>query len=221
LGSRVSLDLAGLWFRSPRDADTWQGLINNALVENIPGASASLNVVGMGEELAKGNVIDALKLGMPAQIKSAVKAYDFATEGVRTGNEKIRVAKEALTNGEIIGTALGYNPTQVAKTQRMVRTVMDRKKELAEQKKELLSDVKVAFRRLRNGDPGAREELNDAFAEVRDYNDKIGNPLYRIEPDTVINAILASTEEELFDIAGMGLNLEEALYAKKGDIKPQ
>jgi len=214
LGSRVSLDLAGLWFRSPRDADTWKGLINNALVENIPGASASLNIVDMGEKIAEGNIIDALKVGMPAQIKAAVKAYEFATEGVRTGNEKIRVAKEDLTNADIIGVAIGYSPTEVAKTQRFARMVTGRIKELNEQKTELLKDVKIAFRRVRNGDPGARAELNAAFAEVRDYNKKIGNPAYVIDPYTVLTAMETSAEDDLFDIAGMGLDVNEAVLAQ-------
>jgi hypothetical protein len=221
LGSRVSLDLAGLWFRSPRDADTWKGLINNALVENIPGASASLNIVGMGEEIAKGNILDALKLGMPAQIKAGVKAYEFATEGVRTGNEKIRVAKEDLTNADIIGTAIGYNPTEVSKTQRFARTVTERIKELKEQQTELLKDVKIAYRRLRNGDPGARAELDAAFAEVREYNKKIGNPAYEVDPYTVVTAMNASFEDDMFDIAGMGLDLDEAVFAKQSNMKPQ
>jgi hypothetical protein len=221
LGSRVSLDLAGLWFRSPRDADTWKGLINNALVENIPGASASLNIVGMGEEIAKGNILDALKLGMPAQIKAAVKAYEFATEGVRTGNEKIRVAKEDLTNADIIGVAIGYNPTEVAKAQRFARTFTGRIKELNEQKTELLKDVKIAYRRVRNRDPGARAELNEAFAEVRDYNKKIGNSAYQIDPMTVLTAMETSAEDDLFDVAGMGLDLNEALFVKQGRLQPQ
>ena len=219
LGSRVSLDLAGLWFRSPRDADTWKGLINNALVENIPGASASLNIVDMGEKIAEGNIIDALKAGMPAQIKAAVKAYEFATEGVRTGNEKIRVAKEDLTNADIIGVAIGYSPTEVAKTQRFARMVTGRIKELNEQKTELLKDVKIAYRRVRNGDPGARDELNAAFAEVRDYNKKIGNPAYVIDPYTVLTAMETSAEDDLFDIAGMGLDVNEAVLA--GGMGPQ
>jgi hypothetical protein len=214
LGSRVSLDLAGLWFRSPRDADTWKGLINNALVENIPGASASLNIVDMGEKIAEGNIIDALKVGLPAQLKAAVKAYEFATEGVRTGNEKIRVAKEDLTNADIIGVAIGYSPTEVAKTQRFARTVTGRIKELNEQKTELLKDVKIAYRRVRNGDPGARAELNAAFAEVRDYNKKIGNPAYVIDPYTVLTAMETSAEDDLFDIAGMGLDVNEAVLAQ-------
>jgi hypothetical protein len=215
LGSRVSLDLAGLWFRSPRDADTWKGLINNALVENIPGASASLNIVDMGEKIAEGNIIDALKVGLPAQLKAAVKAYEFATEGVRTGNEKIRVAKEDLTNADIIGVAIGYNPTEVAKTQRLARTVTGRIKELNEQKTELLKDVKIAYRRVRNGDPGAQAELNTAFAQVRDYNKKIGNTAYEIDPYTVLKAIETSSEEELFDLAGMGLDVDEATFTQK------
>ena len=221
LGSRVSLDLAGLWFRSPRDADTWKGMFNNALVENIPGASASLNIVDMGEEIAKGNILDALKVGMPAQLKAAVKAYEFATEGVRTGNEKIRVAKEDLTNADIIGVAIGYNPTEVAKAQRFARTFTGRIKELNEQKTELLKDVKIAYRRVRNRDPGARAELNEAFAEVRDYNKKIGNSAYQIDPMTVLTAMETSSEDDLFDVAGMGLDLNEALFVKQGRLQPQ
>jgi hypothetical protein len=107
----------------------------------------------------------------------------------------------------------------VSKTQRFARTVTERIKELKEQKAELLKDVKIAYRRLRNGDPGARDELNAAFAEVREYRKKIGNPAYDIDPMTVITAMEASSEDDLFDIAGMGLDVNEAVLAQ--GMKPQ
>lgn len=212
LGSRVSLDLTGLWFRAPRDADTWVGTFENALVENIPGASASLNVVAMGEKFAKGDVMEALKIGLPAQIKAGVKTFEFATEGVRTGNEKIRMAKEDISNSQLVGTALGMNPTEIAKLQKRGRFVTSRLKELADQKVELLNDAKIAVRRVRNGDAGAEAERDEAFAAIREYNDKVGNPLYEITASQVLASLMASTKDELYDIDGLGLDMKENIY---------
>jgi hypothetical protein len=50
---------------------------------------------------------------------------------------------------------------------------------------------------------------------VRDYNKKIGNTAYEIDPYTVLKAIETSSEEELFDLAGMGLDVDEATFTQK------
>jgi hypothetical protein len=215
VGSRVSLDLLGLWFRAPRDADTWAGTVNNMLVENIPGASASLNMVAMGEEFSKGNVTDALKVGLPAQFKSAVKAYDFATEGVRTKTEKIKLRAEDITNSDIIGTALGYNPTEVAKVQRRGRDFNNRIKELGDAKSELLGAYKSALRRIRNGDADGYELANKAADDIRKFNSKIGNKDFAITLENITNSARGSLSEEKYDIEGMGLNEVESYYVGK------
>lgn len=215
VGSRVSLDLMGLWFRAPRDADTWVGTVNNMLVENIPGASASLNMVAMGEEFSKGNVIDALKVGLPAQFKSIVKAYDFATEGVRTKTEKIKLPAEDITNSDIAGTALGYNPTEVAKVQRRGRDFNNRVKELGEAKSELLGAYKSALRRIRNGDADGYELANKAADDIRKFNSKIGNKYFAITMENIVNSARGSLSEEKYDVEGMGLNEVESYYVRK------
>jgi hypothetical protein len=215
IGSRVSLDLMGLWFRAPRDADTWAGTVNNMLVENIPGASASLNMVAMGEEFSKGNVTDALKVGLPAQFKSAVKAYDFATEGVRTKTEKIKLPAEDITNSDIIVTALGYNPTEVAKVQRRGRDFNNRVKELGDAKSELLGAYKSALRRIRNGDADGYELANKAADDIRKFNSKIGNKYFAITTENIVNSARGSLSEEKYDIEGMGLNEVESYYVRK------
>ena len=215
VGSRVSLDLLGLWFRAPRDADTWVGTVNNMLVENIPGASASLNMVAMGEEFSKGNITDALKVGLPAQFKSAVKAYDFATEGVRTKTEKIKLRAEDITNSDIIGTTLGYNPTEVAKVQRRGRDFNNRIKELGDAKSELLGAYKSALRRIRNGDADGYELANKAADDIRKFNSKIGNKDFAITMENIVNSARGSLSEEKYDIEGMGLNEVESYYVQK------
>jgi hypothetical protein len=215
VGSRVSLDLMGLWFRAPRDADTWVGTVNNMLVENIPGASASLNMVAMGEEFSKGNVTDALKVGLPAQLKSIVKAYDFATEGVRTKTEKIKLRAEDITNSDIIGAALGYNPTEVAKVQRRGRDFNNRIKELGDAKSELLGAYKSALRRIRNGDADGYELANKAADDIRKFNSKIGNKDFAITMENIVNSARGSLSEEKYDIEGMGLNEVESYYVRK------
>jgi hypothetical protein len=215
VGSRVSLDLMGLWFRAPRDADTWVGTVNNMLVENIPGASASLNMVAMGEEFSKGNVTDALKVGLPAQLKSIVKAYDFATEGVRSKTEKIKLRAEDITNSDIIGAALGYNPTEVAKVQRRGRDFNNRIKELDDAKSELLGAYKSALRRIRNGDADGYELANKAADDIRKFNSKIGNKDFAITMENIVNSARGSLSEEKYDIEGMGLNEVESYYVQK------
>lgn len=214
-GSRVSLDLASMWFRAPRDADTWSQTVNNALVENIPGASASLNIVSMGEEMAKGNVLKGLEVGLPAMVRAPIKAYRLSTEGVRTQNEKIKLAAEDISNAEIIGAALGFNPTQVAKVQQQNRDVLNSRGKLNDQKTELLGAYKQAVRRIQNGDEDGQEEARAAVEDIMEYNKKVGNPYYGISYANMYRSLTGSVAEAKYDIQGMGLNELESEYAKK------
>jgi hypothetical protein len=214
-GSRVSLDLVGMWFRAPKDADTWTQTINNALVENIPGASASLNIVTMGEEIAKGNVLKGLEVGLPAMLKAPLKAYRLETEGVRTQTEKIKLANEEISNTAIIGAVLGFNPTQVAKMQQENRDILNRRKELQEEKSDLLGAYKRAVRRIQNGDADGQEEARKAFKDIMDYNKKVGNPYFGISYANIYKSLTGAASEAKYDIQGMGLNEVESYYAEK------
>lgn len=214
-GSRVSLDLAGLWFRAPKDADTWAQTVNNALVENIPGASASLNIVSMGEEFAKGNVIDGFAVGMPAMFKAWAKAYNFQTEGLRTKTEKIKMGKEEFSDAMIVGAVLGFNPTEVAKLQQTNRDILGRTRELQEKKSELLGAYKQAVRRIQNGDPDGQEKAREAFKDIMEYNKKVGNPYFGISYANIYKSLAGAAAEEKYDLQGMGLNEVESYYAEK------
>ena len=214
-GSRVSLDLAGMWFRAPQAGDTWAQTANNLLVENIPGASASLNIVKMGEEFAKGDISKGLEVGLPAMVRSPIKAYRLATEGLRTQTEKIKLNKDMLENSEIIGTALGFNPTQIANVQKQNRDILGRTKALADKKSELLGDYKRAVRRIQNGDPDGQEEARKAFEAIMEYNRKVGNPYFGISYSNIYKSLTGAAAEEKYDIQGMGLNQIESEYAKK------
>jgi hypothetical protein len=212
-GSRVSLDLAGMWFRSPKDAETWTQTVNNALVENIPGASASLNMVAMGEEFAKGDVLKGLELGLPAMLRAPIKAYRLSEEGVRTGTEKIKLRAEDISNASIIGAALGFNPTQIAKVQQQNRDVLNRTKGLQEKKSELLGAYKQAVRRIQNGDEDGQEKAREAVKDIMEYNKKVGNPYFGISYANMYRSLTSSAAEAKYDIQGMGLNEVESFYA--------
>ena len=214
-GSRVSLDLLGMWFRAPKDADTWGQTINNALVENIPGASASLNIASMGEEVAKGNVLKGLELGLPAIFRAPLKAYRLETEGLRTQTEKIKLRNDEIQNSDIIGAVLGFNPTQIAKLQQQNRDVLSRTKQLADKKSELLGDYKRAVRRIQNGDADGQEKAREAFKAIMEYNRKIGNPYFGISYANIYRSLTGAAAEEKYDIQGMGLNETESAYAKE------
>jgi hypothetical protein len=214
-GSRVSLDIAGMWFRSPKDADTWTQTVNNALVENIPGASASLNMVAMGEEFAKGDVLKGLELGLPAMVRAPIKAYRLSEEGVRTGTEKIKLRAEDISNAEIIGAALGFNPTQIAKVQQQNRDVLNSRNKLKDEKAELLGAYKQAVRRIQNGDADGQEKAREAVEDIMEYNKKIGDPYFGISYANMYRSLTSSAAEAKYDIQGMGLNEVESLYADK------
>jgi hypothetical protein len=214
-GSRVSLDLVGMWFRAPKDADTWGQTINNALMENIPGASASLNIASMGEEVAKGDVLKGLEIGLPAIFRAPLKAYRLETEGLRTQTEKIKLRSDEISSTDIAGAALGFNPTQIAKVQQRNRDILNRTKELADNKSELLGDYKQAVRRIQNGDADGQEKARKAFKAIMEYNRKIGNSYFGISYANIYRSLTGAAAEEKYDIQGMGLNEVESAYAEE------
>jgi hypothetical protein len=148
-------------------------------------------------------------------VRAPIKAYRLSTEGVRTQNEKIKLAAEDMSNAEIIGAALGFNPTQVAKVQQQNRDVLNSRKKLNEQKSELLGAYKQAVRRIQNGDEDGQEQAREAFEDIMEYNKKVGNPYYGISYANMYRSLTGSAAEAKYDIQGMGLNEIESAYAKQ------
>lgn len=184
-------------------------------MENIPGASASLNIVSMGEEIAKGNVLKGLEVGLPAMVRAPIKAYRLSEEGVRTQTEKIKLKAEELSNAEIIGAALGFNPTQVAKVQQQNRDVLNSTKDLQTQKSDLLGAYKRAVRRIQNGDADGQEKAREAVNDIMEFNKKVGNPYYGISYANMYRSLTGAASEEKYDIQGMGLNQIDSYYAEQ------
>jgi hypothetical protein len=214
-GSRVSLDLASLWYRSPKDAETFRTTIYNGLVENIPGASASLSVVDMAEGVAKGDVYGGIMKAVPAILRGPMKAYELKTEGVRTQTGKIKLASDELSDMDAVGAFLGFNPTEVAKLQRRNRDITGRIKDLDKTQKELTGAFNEAVRRIANGDPDGRAEARKAFENIIEYNQKIGNPYFMITDEKVMRSLRGSFSKDKYDIAGMELNAVGSHYTRE------
>jgi len=209
LGSRVSLDLMSLWWRSPQSAKTWTEYTTNALTANIPGASASLNVVGMAENFNKGEIGAAIEAGFPAPFRAAAKAWRLATEGLRTQSGKVKLAKDDIEDSAIVGAALGFNPMVVSRIQEQNKMILGRIDQINSKRKTKLSAYTEALRRQ---DP---DTLREAIEGIKQFNRETGNPLFMISTGDMVKSARGMISESRYDIQGMGLTRNESYYAQK------
>ena len=216
LGSKVSLDLAGLWFRSPKDTSSFAAMVPSALVENIPGASAGMNFAAMADEFQKGNIERGLEQGLPAALlRSPLKAMRYAEEGLRSEKQKVKVAPDKIGNTDILGTALGFNPKVVARAQKLNRDVMDRKQELSDDRSAILDKWTQAYRKWSLGDTDANDALKAAYSGVQQFNKRTSNPYWMISTTDLYNSLRSAKSESKYDVQGMGLNAPESYYVKQ------
>ena len=215
-GSKVSLDLAGLWFRSPKDTTTYKSAVQSAIVENIPGASATLNLAGMLDEFGKGNIEKGLEVGLPvAMLRSPLKAKRLMEEGLRSETGKVKLSPDKIGTTDVIGAAFGFNPTVVAKVQRENRDVMKAIQKFKDDRKEVMGRYTKAFRKWQLGDPDAQEALQEAWAGIEKFNQRTQNLYFAISYTDVYNSLRGTVAEGKYDVQGMGLTQEESYYAQR------
>ena len=211
IGGSVSLD--GLWFRDDQPAETskeaWQQFVFNTLTGPF-GAMGEQIFAGF-DEFNNGQFNRALEKWLPAFFRGIPKAFRQEEEGEKTRQgAEVRNA-EWYTTGKLLGTALGFQSTEIAEIQK--KNFMAKRMIIQVQKErtKTLADLDLAVQRYDNDPSDKNEErLEDALVAIDRYNYK--NGMLAITGDTVSKSLEGRAKRRGIAQEGLMVSPKEAPF---------
>jgi hypothetical protein len=182
ISSRMSMN--GLIWRSPRSGDTWSEYTLNFAKENLaPGAGMGMTFIDGAEQVIDGDIVDGLKKMTPAPVKSALAAYQLASEGLVSGKGDVVIPKEELGRFAISGQGIGFQPTEVARIKRESSEAYKATKELEDSRRNAFKKLDKA---ILNPEAGSGA-FNNAINVIGQHNRRYASydPNYLIGMDTL------------------------------------
>jgi N12 class adenine-specific DNA methylase len=203
IADRSSLN--DLWLRAPdRDMDEKEGqiwLMKNVLgpvVGDMIGRSwqvSSMLTAGL-EERNPEKVYRAIESAMPRALASALKSARLAVEGARdlSGNEIVK----NVTAAEVVGQALGFQPSRVAARQELNAALSNLDQRLSERRQNLLD--RLAESALKGDEAG----LQSAAEAARKFG--LTNPDHAISGENVRQSARARARRKALTEGGLYLS---------------
>jgi hypothetical protein len=211
IGGSVSLD--GLWFRDDQPAETskeaWQQFVFNTLTGPF-GAMGEQIFAGF-DEFNNGQFNRALEKWLPAFFRGIPKAFRQEEEGEKTRQgAEVRNA-EWYTTGKLLGTALGFQSTEVAEIQKKNFMAKRMIMEVQKERTKVLADLDLAVQRYDNDSSDKNEErLEDALVAIDRYNYK--NGMLAITGDTVSKSLEGRAQRRGIAQEGLMVSPKEAPF---------
>jgi hypothetical protein len=195
LASRVGL--GDLWVRAPLKEKEGRDAVEQwmlTLLGPIAGYAGQMGTAMQAFE--EGQFARGVESMTPKFISSAIKAVRYETEGVRSWRgDDLGVT---LSNADIIGTAMGFQPTALSEMYAGRSVVKTREGELQRRREDLMR----AWREAREA--GDRAGLADALAGIRKFNEK--NRPFSIGPQHLKASWMAHRRAQLQTAQGINLS---------------
>jgi hypothetical protein len=219
IGSRTSMD--GMWIReSGKVSKTDAEAVQNFLIANLgPGVSKGLDIVGGLDDFNNGHTLRALERMVPALFKNPIVAYRLATEGAETRRGESILEPEELSSMNILGQAIGFQPTKLARLQeegfksnREITIALNERQALLKSLNEtLISSSKD------------EKDTQKILDKIDKHNDRYPNKKLAILPSTIKDSIEAAKEKSLRTYRGQYIpkELEAYLYPARERIVPE
>lgn len=139
--SRVGL--GDLWVRSPQGEQEGRDLVEAWMLTLLgPVAGYAANIGTAAGAFNEGKTGRGLEAMLPKMLAAPLKATRYETEGVRSWRgDDLGVA---LDTGDILGTALGFNPTKVAEMNEGRAAIKGRESKLTGRREEIINQWMAA-----------------------------------------------------------------------------
>jgi hypothetical protein len=201
MGSRTSFN--GLWFREgygKGDGVFHPDNITSMFFANVPALSSVTNFTRGVNNLAQGNVLRGLEGVLPSGLKAMVTTHRLATEGGETYKEEDILPPEEFDTLELLGQLIGFQPTQLAKLQRLKSETEKSVRLLTGKRSKLTGEFNVA---LAEDDP---ERAMDALADIRQWNTRYWETPVQITEKDLYASWTSFIAQRKYNIHGVDLN---------------
>ena len=180
LASRVGL--GDLWVRPPQKDAEGRDLVEAWMLTLLGPTAGYLGNLGTAAKaFDEGKFSRGVEAMVPKFVSSALKAYRYESEGVRSWRgDDLGIE---LDTGEVLATALGFQPSRMAEMYEGRGAIKGREARLQDRRSEIVS-MWVAARMA--GDSGG---MSEAVAAARHFNAR--NPQFALKADTFRQAYRA------------------------------
>ena len=174
VGASTSLD--GLFWTKGKGIEDIED-IEQAMLEKLYGPAGSLagdmyNGINL---IAEGKFLDGAEKLTPAFFKGAVKSIKYQEEGLRTGKDIELKSAEYYTAGKLLGTTLGFSDTEVSEIREALFEAKNLTEKILNERTKVLSEFDAVYNDyLRDSTNFNEERVNEAWAEIVDYNQRNG-----------------------------------------------
>ncbi|HRO36696.1 PLxRFG domain-containing protein [Thauera sp.] len=195
LASRV--DLGDLWIRPPQKEAEGRDLVEAWMITLLGPVAGYAGQMGTAAKaFEEGKFARGVEAMLPKFLASPLKAIRYESEGVRSW--KGADLGITLSEADIVGTALGFNPARVAEMYEGRSAVKGREARLQARREELTN---IWWESQQAGD---RTGVAEAFDQIRKFNQR--NPAFGITIKTLKQSAMARRRAQLQTSQGYFLN---------------
>lgn len=195
LASRVGL--GDLWVRPPQKDAEGRDLVEAWMITLLGPVAGYAGQMGTAAKaFEEGKFARGVEATLPKFIASPLKAMRYETEGVRSWNgTDLGIT---LTEADIVGTALGFQPARLAEMYEGRNAVKGREAALQRRREDLMR----AWREAR--DAGDEAGVRDVVEDIRAFNTR--NRAFGIGPAHLRAHLMAHRRAQLQTAAGIHLS---------------
>lgn len=195
LASRVGL--GDLWIRAPQKEAEGRDLVEAWMITLLGPVAGYAGQMGTAAKaFEEGKFARGVEAMLPKFLASPLKAIRYESEGVRSW--KGADLGITLTEADIVGTALGFNPARVAEMYEGRSAVKGREARLQARREELTN---LWWESQQAGD---RTGVAEALDQIRRFNQR--NPSFGITMKTLRQSAMARRRAQLQTAQGYFLN---------------
>jgi hypothetical protein len=200
------LSLSNMWLREGKEARTTRDWLTSKYVDySGPTVSQILTFADAYRDFQMGNYRDGIQKMSPAFIRNWIARDKLSEEGAKDTKGNVLISKDAVSTGELIWRAVGFNSDELANLQTTNFKVIGMQQRIDNQRNDLLERLD---RRFREKDV---KGFRDTMADVNKFNTKY--PWRVIDGEAIADTIEKRAETRGSSFKGVTLSEQNAPYA--------
>ena len=215
IGSRTAYN--GMWWRQGAPADSAEEAFVNAIIANVAPVSMASSLARAVDDFGKGEIVRGLEKLSPAFARGALTAYRLDTEGAKTLRGDKVLAREEISDMNLIAQALGFQSTQLADAVKTRSAWVSRKNAVDGERDRVMRD----FRLVATDPDRTQGDVDRVIARILGFNERYPVDGLIIDNDALEKSYDTHMRNTEMSINGTLFSKKEAPYAAKILAGPQ